>query len=413
MGSSKSPVTAEDLNLRHLRAFCEVANHGSITAASEHVFLSQPAITQALAKLERSLGATLFVRRSDGMFLTEPGRLFENRATRALDRIRAGARRAARTGGRGRSAGFARFDRLLTSVQLRALLALSDTGNFSWAARNLGVSRPSVHRAAGDLERLSGLDLFIRTVQGFELTPAAQALERAARLAFAELRQGVAEINAWRGQDTAEIAIGSMPLARTQVLPQAINALARTRPEVRVRVVDGPYADLLHRLRHGRLDLLIGALRDPPPVDNVVEEELFRDALAVVARNGHPLAGRNNLALGDLAGCAWVTPGPGIPTRAQFDALFRDAGLDPPVPLVESSSLVLIRGLLTASDRLTLISVHQVRAEIEMGLLQRLPIDLPQTDRPIGLTVRRDWQPTATQSLLLDLLRDAGRVLSG
>lgn len=406
-------MIAEKLNLRHLRAFREVATRGSIAASSEHVFLSQSAITQAIAKLEQVLGAALFVRRHDGMFLTEPGALFENRTSRALDRIAAGARRATRAQGKRVSGGFPRFDNLLTSVQLRALLALSDTGSFSWAARALGVSRPAVHRAASDLERLSGLDLFARTVQGIELTTAARTLEHAARLAFSELRQGVAEIDAWDGRETAEITIGTMPLARTRVLPHAINALADARPELRVRVVDGPYGDLLQGLRYGRLDLLVGALRDPPPVDDVVEEALFRDTLAIVARSGHPLADRAPLSWPDLAGYGWVTPASGVPTRVQFDAMFRDAGLEPPVPVVESSSLVLIRGLLTASDRLTLISAHQVRPEIEFGLLRTLPFHVPQTARPIGLTLRRDWQPTATQSLLLDLLRDAGRTLQG
>ncbi len=39
-------------NLRHLRVFLAVAELKSITRASENIFLSQPAITQAIAKLE-------------------------------------------------------------------------------------------------------------------------------------------------------------------------------------------------------------------------------------------------------------------------------------------------------------------------------------------------------------------------
>ena len=46
------------LNLRHLRAFCEAAALGSISRAAEEVHLSQPAVTQAIAKLEEIAGAT-------------------------------------------------------------------------------------------------------------------------------------------------------------------------------------------------------------------------------------------------------------------------------------------------------------------------------------------------------------------
>ena len=85
-----------DFNLRHLRAFCAVADGGSLSAASEVVFLSQPAITQAIAKLEKALGTPMFVRKSRGVFLTEPGALFRNRAERALSRISDGVRLGSR-----------------------------------------------------------------------------------------------------------------------------------------------------------------------------------------------------------------------------------------------------------------------------------------------------------------------------
>lgn len=401
----------ETLNLRHLRAFCEVARCGSISGASGAVFLSQPAITQAIAKLEQTLGAALFVRNASGMFPTEPGSLFQARADRALHLIRVGARKAARSDPGAARAGFAQFDQLLTAAQLRALLAVSQTGNFSWAARSIGISQPSLHRVARDLERLSGLSLFRRGARSIETTPAAVILEQHSRLAFAELKQGVAEIGAWLGNDTAQINIGSLPLARSFILPHAINAFSRHRPDARLRVFDGAYTDLLHDLRQGGLDLIIGALRDPVPVADVVQEPLLDDALAIVARKGHPLTGQDRITAGDLAAYPWVVPAAGIPTRDHFDALFAEAGQAIPAQVVETSSLILVRGLLLDSDRLTVISAHQIQHEIDQGLLACVDFPLPHASRPIGTTCRADWRPTATQSLLLGLLRDAGRAV--
>ena len=395
-----------DLNLRHMRAFCAVARSGSISAAAANVHLSQPAITQGLAKLERLLQVTLFARSSTGMTAAEAGLLLLKRAQRALDLIEAGAR-LCHSGGERRGKGFPRFDQLVTSAQLRAFLAVSECGNFSLAARSIGVSQPSLHRLARDLERLSGVPLFTKVTQGVELTQPALHLARHARLAFAELQQAFEELDATRGIDSARIMVGALPLPRTAILPSAINALFRIRPDVQVGVVDGPYDDLLHGLRHGELDMIVGALRIPPPIDDVVQEALFQDRLAVICRNGHPLGGRPSLSVRDLADYPWVIPRRGPPTREHFDALFREAGLDPPRGLVESSSLILIRGLLLGSDRLTLVSAHQIQHEERMGTLQRLPIDLDHTARPIGTTVRRGWHPTATQLLFLDLLRKA------
>ena len=69
----------------------------------------------------------------------------------------------------------------------------------------------------------------------------------------------------------------------------------------------------------------------------------------------------------------------------------------------------MIRGLLHASDRLTMISAHQIRHEEEIGVLAPLGFDLTRTSRPIGITLRRNWRPTASQRRFLDCLRDVAR----
>ncbi|MCB2101681.1 MAG: LysR family transcriptional regulator [Rhodobacterales bacterium] len=398
--NSKTP------NIRHLRAFREVARCGSISQAAERIHLSQPAITQALAKLEDGLGTPLFERRSDGMVLTDAGTQFHARVDRALDLVQAGAKEAVRLSTKRGNRGFANFDQLLTTPQLRALVAVSGAGNFTLAARSAGVSQPTLHRAARDMERLSGLSLFTRTAKGIDLTPAADVLAQSVKLAFSELDQGFTEISELLGVDMGRIVVGTMPLPRTFILPTAINALLKDRPDVRIQVVDGPYNDQLHGLRHGEIDILVGALRIPVPIDDIVQEALLSDPLVVVGRAGHPLAARDHVDMADLLAYPWAVPRQGTPTRARFDALFGDA--EPPGGLVESSSLILIRGLLLDSDRLTLISAHQIRHERQLGLLTPLPVDLSGTARPIGITRRRDWRPTATQSLFLDCLRAAG-----
>ena len=68
---------------------------------------------------------------------------------------------------------------------------------------------------------------------------------------------------------------------------------------------------MLDALQHGRADLLIGALRESPPAD-VVQEHLFDDPLAVIARVGHPLArafkARRRRPLLALARYPWIAP---------------------------------------------------------------------------------------------------------
>jgi LysR family transcriptional regulator, regulator for genes of the gallate degradation pathway len=397
----------ELLNLRHLRVFQEVAKKGGISAAAENVRLSQPAVTQAIAKLEQTLALPLFVRTSSGMFLTEAGITFERRVQRALELIQTGCNLAIKKNGRAKGEKLSSFDHLITNTQLRALLGVNDFGNYSIAARKIGISQPSLHRVAKDLEKVSGLQFYVKTPQGIDLTEPAQTLAQFSRLAFAELRQAFEELDAAKGIDSARIVVGTLPLARSYILPKAISDLTQTRPSVRISVVDGPYDDILYGLRHGEIDLMIGALRDPIPIDDVEQLELFRDQLGIYARSDHPLSNRAKVSIEELKSYPWVISREGTPTRDHFDRFFALRATTAPEQLVESSSLILLRGILRQSDRLTMISSHQVRDEVAQEQVCRIPIDITNTERPIGITTRTDWKPTDTQKLLISLLQQA------
>ncbi len=391
-------------NIRHLRVFLEVVECKSISKASERVFLSQPAITQAIAKLEAALGTSLFNRRSDGMFVSESGEVFAFRVRRALEMILEGLQSAVRLGGSKSQPSY--LLQMLTTTQLRALVAVSEAHNFSIAGRNLGISQSSLHRAARELESLLEVVLFEKTSTGISSSKAARALARACKLAFSEISQGRDEVDALHNREIGQLVIGSMPLARTSLLPKAIIEFSRNFPDFRIRVNDGPYDDLLYHLRHGDIDLVLGALRFPVPADDVLQEELFSSPVEIVARPDHPLCNDRNVTLETLLQYPWVVPRKGTPTRAIFESTFTEAGLAVPSRLVETGSQILIRSLLLGSDRLTMVSEHQIQHELSMGVFKTVPYEVSHACRPIGVTVRTSWKPTATQSAFIKLLHD-------
>jgi DNA-binding transcriptional LysR family regulator len=67
-----------DQNLSLYRIFYAVATAGNISKAGEELYISQPAISKSIKKLEQKLNTTLFLRNSKGVELTEEGKiLFE------------------------------------------------------------------------------------------------------------------------------------------------------------------------------------------------------------------------------------------------------------------------------------------------------------------------------------------------
>lgn len=62
-----------DSNLSYYKIFYTVAKTGNISAAAKELFISQPAISRSIQKLEENLSVTLFTRSSRGVQLTEDG----------------------------------------------------------------------------------------------------------------------------------------------------------------------------------------------------------------------------------------------------------------------------------------------------------------------------------------------------
>jgi DNA-binding transcriptional LysR family regulator len=77
-------------NLNRYRLFCAVAEAGSISAAAERNFISQPAISKAISKMEDSLATALFFRNHNGVSLTPEGEILYEELKTAFDIIKSG-----------------------------------------------------------------------------------------------------------------------------------------------------------------------------------------------------------------------------------------------------------------------------------------------------------------------------------
>jgi len=392
-----------ELNLKHLHAMVAVHVHGGISAAAPHLNLSQPALTQAIARLERQLDAPLFDRQPGGMVATEAMRLLAPRIERTLAYLARGVRAARRAA---RLPALATIERRLTLSQLRALNAVDSAGSFTLAAARAGVSQPAMHRAVRELEAVIEVPLLQRRGKALLATPGATRLLRWVRLALSELATGLDELAATRDQHGGRLAIGVMPLARALLLPQALARFARAWPGATVNVVEGPFSELLSDLREGSLDLLVGAMRDLSAVPDVVQEGLFDDDPVIVGRADHPLAAQLPWHFEQLLDYPWVIPATGAPVRARWERMFRDNGHEPPVLRIECGSLVITRGLLLEDDWLTLMSRDQFLIERQAGLLAELGLAGRALRRRIGLTTRADWHPTRPQQAFLQTFRD-------
>lgn len=73
-----------DIHLNVFKIFYQVAKHQNVTKASQQLYISQPAVSQSIKKLEQDLGCVLFVRNKKGMFLTEIGQKVYQQVEKSL-----------------------------------------------------------------------------------------------------------------------------------------------------------------------------------------------------------------------------------------------------------------------------------------------------------------------------------------
>ena len=75
---------AELLSLQQVRCFCAALELGSFSAAADALRVSQPAVAEQVRKLERALGADLFIRAGRGVIPTDAGHAFAEHAAESL-----------------------------------------------------------------------------------------------------------------------------------------------------------------------------------------------------------------------------------------------------------------------------------------------------------------------------------------
>ena len=119
-------------------------------------------------------------------------------------------------------------------------------------------------------------NLYRPGTNGIGVNALGEALARHMRLALHELTQAWGEVHRSRGSGSTHIAIGTLPLMPKRWVASAIARLRAVHPEARVELREEGYSALLHDLRWGAVDLILGAL---PPEDG--EADVAREPLLV------------------------------------------------------------------------------------------------------------------------------------
>ncbi len=395
-------------HLRQFRSVLAVCKTGSTSQAAAILPLSQSAIARAIRELETAIDLPVFDRTARGMVPTAVGQILAHRADRAFEQLRQGEREAFNLADHrstplpvGRFAGSSGYRHLQTFI------VFCETRSETLAAARLEVSQPAVNQTLRQLEHMLGVRLFYRSARGVRLTESGEVVLRRAKLALDEFRQAAEDLAAFQGRMRGRLVIGSLPLSSGALVPRAVDRVLAQYQDLSVTVVDGTYDGLMYQLRHADIDVLVGALRPEAPGADVIQTPLFEDTLSVVVRRGHPLEERTLHGLRELVDESWIAPLRSTPARDAFERAFVADGVAPPSAVLEVNSAIVLQALLQDSNRLALLSRRQMFHGISSGVFSVLPVDVKDTKRYIGLTMRADADPNVTMK---SFIHELGRL---
>jgi DNA-binding transcriptional LysR family regulator len=208
--------------------------------------------------------------------------------------------------------------------QLTALVAVSETGSLSAAARSLHTVQSNISTHVARLERELGVTLFDRA--SGTLTEEGWAVVSRARHIQGELEALTADVAALRDELSGTVRLGCIGTSARWLVPLVLEKLTRDHPLLHVIVVDATTTSLVPRLLADELDLAVVNL--PITHDDVVADHLFDEDRILIAPDSHPLAHAGRVSLADLADHELLLEPQGTAFRDELDREATAAGIE-------------------------------------------------------------------------------------
>lgn len=215
--------------------------------------------------------------------------------------------------------------------KLEHLVAVVEAGSFTRAAARLHLSQQALSSSIRALEREIGVELLDRGGYAITALPAGRALVADARILQGAARSAVQRARRIGRGEVEVLRIGHTPAVTGGEITALLRHAQADHPHLSTQVNQRYPDELTEQLLAGELDL--GLCRAMAPARGLSRTLLTHHRLRVAVDAGHSLAGRERVALAELAGETVVVWG--YPGRSGYTDLLiqycRDAGFEPTV----------------------------------------------------------------------------------
>ncbi|OOR91909.1 hypothetical protein B0181_02445 [Moraxella caviae] len=186
----------------------------------------------------------------------------------------------------------------ITLRQLRAFLAVADSGSFTQAADDLHISQSTLSGLIKELEKVLAVKLFDRTTRQLSLSAIGVQLYPLASRVLHDLEAMTNELNHLKALEKGVVRIAASQQLAAAILPQVMADFEALYPNIDVLIEDCAVEDVIGLVGAGVVDFGIGPARDVG--QGIMRELLLNLPFYVAMPQTHPLAAKTQVAWSDL-----------------------------------------------------------------------------------------------------------------
>jgi DNA-binding transcriptional LysR family regulator len=299
--------------------------------------------------------------------------------------------------------------RHVTLHQLRIFYTLGKHMSFTRAAEELHLSQPAVSIQVKRLEDSMGIPLLEQIRRRLYLTDAGKQLFAASSDVLERLEALNEDITGMEEGVQGPLHLAAITTSQ-YFMPHLLGVFLREHPRVEPHLTVINQTQVIERLENNLDDLVI---MGTVPEHRGLEARYFLDnPLVIAAAPDHPLVHEQAISLERLAEERFISREPGSGTRAAHIRLFTDQGLTVN-PYMELGSSEAVKQAVMAGLGISLISRHNLRLELETGLIAILDVEHFPLVRKWYAVHSKGKKLSNTAHRFLDfLLKDGARIWS-
>ncbi len=298
----------------------------------------------------------------------------------------------------------------LDSRQLRAFVALAQTGSFTLAAKELFLSQSAVSHSMKALEEEVGCRLLDRVGKKISLTAAGEQFLGHAEKILREMdaaRASLAQLGKW---GRSRLRIGASSTACQFILPTVLGQLREEFAECLISIEPGDTPEMIELLQDNQIDLALGLM--PKASEQVEFVTLFTDELAFLAAPTHPWALQARVVREEIPRQKYILYNKASYTFRMVEEYFREERMVLNT-VIEVGSMEATKELVKLGLGVSILAPWIAAGELREKSLVSLPLGRRKLKRTWGILHRAGRRLNLAEETFVSLCRKAGLAIAG